>query len=95
MKKEKISVQRLINVHNALWKKVPSFALKVQHVYQLLEWKWDGNGVPTVQEIRDTLYGLINDLDNERKSISTGGLCVWIEENEAGMDFTIAENIYN
>jgi len=92
--KEKISVQRLINVKDSLREKVPDFALKLQHVYQLLEWKWNEKGVPTVQEIRETLYGLIDDLDNKVHSISTGGFCVWITEDGAGMDFTISENLY-
>ncbi len=92
---KKISIQRLINVKDALREKVPDFALKVQHVYQLLEWEWHDRGVPTVQEVRDVLYGHIRDLDTKRMSMSSGGLCVWITENEAGMDFTIAENIYD
>ena len=92
-KKEKHKV--LVTVRAKLREKVPDFALKIQHIYQLLEWTWDKKGIPTVQEIRQSLYDKIDDLNSIPHSISSGGLCVWVQEDEAGMDFTVSEEIFD
>jgi len=72
---------------------VSDFAAKVAPVYELLDFKWSKTKdektymeVPSVKDIKDCLYWLIDDLseDEENFSISTGGLTVSIQNDGAG-----------
>ncbi|GAH44583.1 unnamed protein product [marine sediment metagenome] len=71
---------------------VPSFAAKVQPVYQLLQWEWSPGKqephVPSVGEIENTLYHLVERLrEGCEGDISIGGLSAYYrmpDENEPG-----------
>lgn len=70
---------------------VPSFARKVLPLYSLLGWEWSSGKtkphIPSLGEIENTLYRLINGLTEERQSSTTGGLEAyysWPGEYEPG-----------
>lgn len=70
---------------------VPGFAAKVQPVYQLLKWEWSPGKqephIPSVGEIENALYDLIERLTEGREDWSLGGLRAYYrmpDENEPG-----------
>lgn len=70
---------------------VPGFAPKVQPVYELLKWEWSSGKqephVPSVGEIENTLYDLIERLTEEFEECSEGGLSAYYrmpDEDEPG-----------
>ena len=70
---------------------VPGFAAKVQPVYELLKWQWSPGKqephVPSVGEIENALYDLIERLSEDREDWSLGGLRVYYhmpDEDEPG-----------
>ena len=70
---------------------VPNFAAKVAPVYLILNWKWKPiNRVPSYNDIKKTLYELIDDVKMGR-SIGTGGLMVGIDDinHESFLSFSI------
>ena len=76
----------LKEIKEKLEEMVPDFARRVLPIYSLLEWKWSLGKttphIPSVGEIENTLYGLIEDLtptpsDEEYRVTDTGGLEVY------------------
>jgi len=70
---------------------VPGFAAKVQPVYQLLKWEWSPGKqephIPSVGEIENTLYDLIERLTERQEEWSAGGLSAYYrmpDEDEPG-----------
>ena len=70
---------------------VPGFASKVAPVYQLLKWEWSPGKqaphIPSVGEIENTLYNLIERLGEGFEDISSGGLSAYYrmpDEDEVG-----------
>ena len=70
---------------------VPGFAAKVAPVYQLLKWEWSPgkreSHIPSVGEIENTLYNLIERLGEGFEDISIGGLSAYYrmpDEDEVG-----------
>lgn len=84
----KFTKEERIKLTKALQSKVPEFALKVAHLYQLLEWKWttgvkDEYEIPGVIELRKALYNLIIGLNKaESSDYTSGGLGVRIFKND-------------
>lgn len=85
--------------------KIKDFAVKVEPVYQLLNWKWhktDGSMcVPTTEEIEKEIKKLIKELmakDDYTTSISCGGLFVHRYEPDGDTFYEfgleIAESFY-
>ena len=59
---------------------VPEFAARIQPVYQFLGWKWNTTNepfVPQVSHIIEALLDLIEGIDEDFHSESTGGLEVF------------------
>ena len=78
----------------ALMLEVPAFSLKVKPIYDLLQWKWTSvegnkvrNKVPSVEEIEETLYGLIGDLNKKCVSSATGGFIAKIVKEDGCGDY--------
>lgn len=71
---------------------VPGFAARVVPVYQLLKWEWSPGKqephIPSVGEIENALYGLIEGLrDGDEDDLSLGGLSAYFrmpDEDEPG-----------
>ena len=71
---------------------VPDFAAKIQPVYELLKWEWSPGKqephIPSVGEIENALYGLIEGLrDGHEDDYSSGGLSAYFrmpDEDEPG-----------
>ncbi|MBA7471047.1 hypothetical protein ES707_06340 [subsurface metagenome] len=81
----------LKEIKRKLEEKVPDFARKVLPIYSLLEWKWfPGKStphIPSIGEIENTLYNLIERLGEGFEDISIGGLSAYYrmpDEDEAG-----------
>ena len=82
---------------------VPDFAAKVQPVYQLLKWEWSLGKrephVPSVGEIENALYGLIERLTEGLCDVSQGGLSAYYcmpDEDEPGcygISFELEEEV--
>ncbi len=73
----------LKEIKSKLNKMVPDFAMKVAPIYRLLKWEWSPGQskphIPSVGEIENTLYGLIEDLTDEYIKHGTGGLVAYYE----------------
>ena len=84
----KITKEERMSLVKALKEKVPDFSLKVAHIYKLLEWKWATGKknellIPTVLEIRKTLYRFLDYVkDHETIHYTGGGLGIELEKNE-------------
>ena len=70
---------------------VSGFAAKVAPVYQLLKWEWSPGKqephIPSVGEIENTLYDLIERLREGYEDVSIGGLSAYYhmpDEDEPG-----------
>jgi len=79
--------------------KVPEFARKVKPIYSLLEWTWGSKDtIPSIEEIKSTLYEIIDGLDFDGDFIrtGTGGLIVEIDtrEGQASLSMVIDEFLY-
>ena len=74
---------------------VPVLAAKVAPIYRLLDWRWcDASAPPTEKEIVDTLIALIADLRDGSVASRTGGLEVWVEDDdECGASAGVAMSI--
>lgn len=60
-----------------LKEKIRKFAEDVHPIYVLLKWEWHYTGVPTVEQIEETLTRLIQDSVKDNNSgWQTGGLYV-------------------
>jgi len=78
---------------------VPSFASRVAPLFFALAWEWEEPTphIPQPEEIRQTLYELIDSLDGGCIENGTGGLFAWyIPPTEAnfgscGMRFAVEE----
>ncbi len=86
-----MSVGKLEEIKTKLKEKVPGFAAKVAPVYELLKWEWSPGKqephIPSLREVENTLYGLIERLREGREDISIGGLSAYYrmpDENEPG-----------
>ena len=69
----------LEEIKTKLKEMVPGFAIKVAPVYELLKWEWSPGKqephIPSVGEIENTLYDLIERLrDGHEDDHSSGGL---------------------
>ena len=71
------------SIKNELYSKVDKFAIKIAPIYKELKWEWHDCGVPGVDNIKDSLCRLIDDLvavdltaDSPAQHLSSGGLCV-------------------
>ena len=83
---------------------VPRFAAQVAPVYQLLKWEWSPGKsqphIPSVGEIENALYDLIEGLSDKYHAHGTGGLEAYYEfpdENEPGsygLTFEIKEEAH-
>lgn len=66
---------------------------KAHYIMMFLDWKWgllpDGYHVPTVEQIRDTVSRLIDDLlnDDRIKSVSSGGFTVYKSSETTDNDY--------
>lgn len=66
---------------------------KAHYIMKFLDWKWgllpDGYHVPTVEQIRDTVSRLIDDLlnDDRIKSVSSGGFTVYKSSEATDNDY--------
>lgn len=66
---------------------------KAHYIMKFLDWKWgllpDGYHVPTVEQIRDTVSRLIDDLLNDDgiKSVSSGGFTVYKSSEATDNDY--------
>lgn len=84
----KITQTERMELVKALKEKVSDFSLKVVHVYKLLEWRWASEipgelSIPTVSEIRESLYQMIDYVKNHETTHYTGGgLGIELEKNE-------------
>lgn len=71
----------LKEIKSKLEKAVPDFAAKVQPIYKLLNWEWSPGEakphVPSVGEIENTLYSLIEGLTTEYMKCGVGGLLAY------------------
>jgi len=86
-----------------LEKMVASFALKIAPVYQTLEWQWSPGKstphTPSVGEIENTLYSLIEALTGDHDELCTGGLSAYyrmpddIESGCYGLAFECKEEM--
>ena len=83
----------LKEIKSKLGKAVPDFAVKVQPVYKLLNLEWSPGDslphIPSVGEIENTLYTLIEGLTDEYVEVAIGGLSAYYniptkESDEAG-----------
>jgi len=63
---------------------IHKFAVKIQPVYELLDWKWH-DGIPTVRRIEKCLQSLAKGFTKDISSSSTGGLFI---EKEVDEDYT-------
>jgi hypothetical protein len=82
----------------ALMAEVPAFARKIAPVYKLLGWTWYddsviGKYVPSNEQIEAKLRYLINRL-SDAESVSSGGLYVWIDDGDAGMEMMISKTCF-
>lgn len=78
---------------------MPKFANKIHPVYEVLQWKWMGKGIPSVTDIKEVLYGLINNINEHCISNSTGGLTAKIvKDDDCGdslcIEMSIKESAY-
>lgn len=92
----------LKEIKSKLEKKVPAFAAKVQPIYKLLNWEWSPGKsephIPSVGEIENALYGLIDGLREGYYSHGAGGLEAYYcfpdkesgEPGEYGLKFTLS-----
>lgn len=93
----KITKKERISLIETLKDKIPDFSLKIAHIYKLLEWKWaTGKNnellIPSVLEIRKTLYRFLDYMkDHESTHYTGGGLGIELEKNE---DKSIAGYLY-
>lgn len=78
-------------IKEKLREKVPDFARKVLPIYSLLEWEWSlgksAPHIPSVGEIENALYSLIDGLTEEYWVHSGGGLEAYYkqpDEDEPG-----------
>ena len=84
----KITKKERMSLVEALKEKVPGFSLKVAHIYKLLEWKWatgkkDELLIPSVLEIRRTLYRFLDYVEgHEITRYTGGGLGIELEKNQ-------------
>jgi len=95
---DEVRMNTLKDSKEELRKRVPDFALKVQHIYQLLNWEWvrgDKLTIPTVEMIRKNLYSSIDRIEGKTVSTSSGGLTVYLDKDDGtmGMEFTVSETI--
>ncbi|MBA7567810.1 hypothetical protein ES708_09528 [subsurface metagenome] len=64
-----------------LKKMVPSFAAKIAPVYETLKWQWSPEKstphIPSVGEIENLLYGLIEGLTGDFCELTSGGLSAY------------------
>ena len=66
---------------------------KAHYIMKFLDWKWgllaDGYHVPTVEQMRDTVSRLIDDLlnDDRIKSVSSGGFTVYKSSEATDNDY--------
>jgi len=83
-------------IQNMLRGKVPEFARKVKPIYSLLEWEWGEDKVPTVEEIEEALYELIDGLKDDETRLGTGGLYIGIDkaDGQASLSMVIDEFVY-
>ena len=90
-----------------LKKKVPKFARDIQPSYRELDFKWgkflpkENDSVPTVKEIEDTLYELIESVEEIDLSLphpymarASGGLCVGYQIEKDDDDFITSIEIF-
>jgi len=78
-----------------------NLAGKVAPLYQMLNWQWRDEGVPSKEKIEKELLDLTDSvLNNDANSSSCGGLEVGWEEDEDGvrrilyLSFSVTNNIY-
>lgn len=91
----------LKEIKEKLEEMVPDFARGVLPIYSLLEWKWSLGKttphIPSVGEIENTLYSLIDGLTEESVLYGTGGLEAYYsqpterEPGEFGLRFVLKE----
>ena len=72
-----------------------NFAVRIEPVYKKLNWTWcDKKETPTVDEIEETILGLIDDLNGEN-SIATGGLAVCWDTQERCYYISFSDSAIN
>ena len=78
---------------------VPAFATRVAPLYYALAWEWGEPAphIPQPEEIRETLYSLIDSLGEGCVENGTGGLVAWYipptktRLGSCGLRFTVEE----
>lgn len=74
----------VVGIKKELKQMAPEFAARVQPIYQLLGWKWtrdsDEPFVPQVSHILDALLDLVEGIDEDFSSETSGGLEVFYSD---------------
>jgi adenylosuccinate synthase len=71
------------------------FAVRIEPVYKVLNWKWANCGVPNADDLEENILRLIDQLE-EGSTIGSGGIDVsWTPEDRCySISFTDSKNIY-
>jgi len=89
-------------IKSMLKEKAPNFAREIQPIYRHLQWTWALEGdlkkIPNANEIKETLFELINGINKYPFNTSTGGLRIDVYEEHGvlygSMQFIHEEELY-